>query len=458
MTKQTARVARREFLKTASAAAGVAVAAPQFIPSGVLAAPGRAGANDRVNVGHIGMGGRARSLWSEMGNLRSRGEAASVAICDVDQRAIERTISSKTAPGAKVYLDYRSILDRKDIDAVVIGTPDHWHAVQFVHAAERGKHIYCEKPACCTIAEGQAMVTAAKKAGVATQIGSQGRSQPEAYLMHRYLANGVIGEVSRVECFHYPSPVDNSGTPDSDPPEALDWDFWLGPMRWRPYNAKYCPGQFRWMMESGGGQIRDRGAHVMSCAMWWMGADGTAPVTIEATGTPPNQGAWDAAVLMKVTYTFQNPDWVMTWTQMPNEQLPPAEERTLEELKDGISRISRPGYGAIYHGSSGTCMHWGGDGGTWAERKVRNWQPVGGAREVYKSPGHFEDWFQGIKTGRDTIMNVAAGVGVSNLTVLGNMSYVLGRKLQWDAKQGQIVGDDQANRMLDRPQRHPYHL
>lgn len=450
--KRTTSLSRRTFLKTANAL----VAAPYVIPSGVLAAQGRAGANDRVIVGHIGWGGRSRGLYHELGALREKGETQSVAVCDVDESRLAGAL--KDLPKATLYRDYRHLLQRKDIDAVVIGTPDHWHGVQTVHAAECGKHIYVEKPACCTIEEGQAMVAAANKHKVAVQVGSQGRSQPEAYMMHRYLANGVIGKVQHVECFHYPSPEDGNPVPDSEPPANLDWDLWLGPLRWRPYNQRYLHGTFRWLLESGGGQIRDRGAHVMSCAMWWMGQDGTGPVLVEATGTPPSQGLWDSAVLMEVKYTFKNPDWVMTWTQMPNDRLPKAEERTPDELKNGITKISRPGYGAIYHGDNGTCMHWGGDGGTWAERKVRTWRPPAGAEDVYQSPGHMEDWFLGIKTGKKTIMNIEAGVGVANLTILGNLSYMLGRPLQWDQQAMQIVGDEQARRLMSRPQRHPYHL
>jgi len=459
MTKQNRKVPRRTFLKTAgaAAAAGAAIGTPQLIPSHALAAPGRTGANGRINIGHIGMGGRARGLYRELGSLRASGDCRSVAVCDVDEKRLARA-SQEVGPQAAVYRDYRYILQRKDIDAVVIGTPDHWHGVQFVHAAECGKHIYCEKPACCTIEESRAMVAAAKAAGIASQIGSQGRSQPEAYLMHRYLANGVIGKVHHVECFHYPSPEDKTETPDSDPPPELDWDMWLGPLRWRPYNARYLHGVFRWLLESGGGQIRDRGAHVMSCAMYWMGADGTGPVTIEATGTSPTKGVWDSAVLMDVKYTFKNPDWVMTWTQMPHDQLPPAEKRTPDEFKDGITRISRPGYGAIYHGDRGKCMHWGGDGGTWAERKVRQWQLPPGARDVYKSPGHMQDWFLGIRTGKKCIMDIEWGAGVANLTILGNLSFILKRKLHWDQSKMEIVGDEEARRMMSRPQRYPYHL
>jgi predicted dehydrogenase len=205
-------------------------------------------------------------------------------------------------------------------------------------------------------------------------------------------------------------------------------------------------------MESGGGQIRDRGAHVMSCAMWWMGADGTGPVTVEATGQAPTKGLWDSAVTMDVTYTFKNPDWILTWNQR-DEAIVPAEER-----KPGEDKIERPGYGAVYHGDKGTFTHWGGDGGTWAERKAREWQPPAGAKEVYKSPGHHEDWFEGIKTGKKTIMNIEAAVGVANLCVLGNIAFLLGRKIEWDQAKMEIVNDEQARRMMSRPQRYPYHL
>jgi len=448
--KRTNQLNRREFL----AAAGAAASVPYLIPSNVLAKPNRPGANDRIVTAHIGVGGRGGGLMRENLRFAQAGQTKVVAVCDVDENRLAKAVAT-AGEGVTPYRDYRYILQRKDIDAVVIATPDHWHGVQVVHAAECGKHIYCEKPACCTIEEGKAMVAAVKKAGVAVQIGSQGRSQPEAYLAHRYLVNGNIGHISRVDCFHYPSPEDRNPVPDSDPPPELDWDLWLGPLRWRPYNKRYCHGVFRWLLESGGGQIRDRGAHVMSCAMWWMGADGTGPVTVEATGTSPKQGLWDSAVLMDVTYTFKNPDWVMTWRQMPNDKLPPAEKRTGDE-PGGL--IKRPGYGAIYRGTKGTFIHWGGDGGTWAEKKAREWKPGPGAKDVYKSPGHWEDWFNGIKTGSNTIMNIEAGVGVANLTILGNLSFILGRKLHWDQSKQEIVGDEQARRMMSRPQRHPYHL
>jgi predicted dehydrogenase len=439
------KLKRREFL----AKTGGMFAAPYFIPSGVLAAPGRKGANDRIVIGHIGMGGRQRGLYRELGPLREKGECVSVAVCDVDS---ERLAAGAVMVGAgtATYQDYRALLLRKDIDAVVASTPDHWHGVMTVHAAECGKHVYVEKPASCTIEESHAMVAAARRHGIAVQVGSQGRSQPEAYLAHRYLVNN-LGRIDRVTCWHDPNPTGGE-TADSTPPSNLDWDFWLGPLRWRPYNSSLAPGKFRWMMESGGGRIRDRGAHVMSNAMYWMGADGTGPVTVEATGTAgPTTSVWDCPINMDVTYTFKNPDWVMTWNQ-PGKPVPP------EERKAGEDPIKRPQYGAIYHGENEEMVVWGGDGGTWAERKVREWKPPAGAQDVYRSPGQMEDWFKGIRTGRKTIMNMDAAAGVSNLCILGNVAYTLGRKLTWDQAKGTVVGDEQAARLMSRPQRHPYHL
>jgi len=448
---QHRKINRRQFLTTV----GAAIGAPYIIPSDVLGSQERPSANGRLTIALIGSGGRGRGLLQEIRKSQIAKQVELVAVCDVDESRLADAAKweSRWARREVIpYLDYRYILERKDVDAVVIATPDHWHGVQTVHSAQCGKHIYVEKPACCTIEEGKAMVAAVKSNKIACQVGSQGRSQPEAYIAHRYLVNGNVGHIDRVWCFHYNSPSDDNPVPDSDPPPGLDWDMWLGPLRWRLYNQRYLHGIFRWMLESGGGQIRDRGAHVMSCAMWWMGADGTGPVTVEATGTSPTKGLWDSAVTMHVTYTFKNPDWVIIWDQETGNA-PTAEER-----KDDEDPIVRPGYGAVYHGTKGTFTHWGGDGGTWAERKAREWAPPAGAKDVYKSPGHWEDWFECIKTGRKPIMNIEAAVGVANLCILGNLSFMLGRKLQWDQAKQEIVADEQARRLMSRPQRHPYLL
>jgi predicted dehydrogenase len=367
---------------------------------------------------------------------------------------------AKAGPAATAYRDYRYVLERKDIDAVVIATPDHWHGVNLVHAAECRKHVYLEKPACCTIDEGKAMVKSARENKVCVQVGSTGRSQPECYKANRYIANGNIGRVSKVVCWHYESPVDKNPVPDSAPPPELDWDLWLGPLAWRPYNAKYCHSTFRWIMESGGGQIRDRGAHVMSNALWIMNADQqmlasarqpAGLVTIEATGTLPTKGLWDTAVTMEVTYRFTKPEWTLVWSQ-PGERVPYFDDEKRKKL--GI----RDTYGAVYHGSSDKLVVWVGDSQVFTEPKAVDWQPGPGAKDVHRSPDfdHTEDWFQGIKTGRPNVTNIEAGVAAAYLTVLGNLALVLGRKLTWDPVKQEIIGDETARRMMSRPQRYPY--
>jgi predicted dehydrogenase len=379
-----------------------------------------------------------------------RGDVGVAAVCDVDEHRLTAALK-KAGGSAMPYRDYRYVLERKDVDAVVIATPDHWHAVQTVHAAESGKHVYVEKPACCTIEEGKAMVAAGARHRVAIQVGSQGRSQRECYKAHLYIANGMIGRVRKVTCWHYPSPEDDQPVPDSAPPPELDWDLWLGPLRWRPYNPRYCHGTFRWVMESGGGQIRDRGAHVMSNALWIMNADHTGPVSITATGTVPTKGLWDTAITMDVTYEFRNPDWTLVWSQ-PGQRIPYFDQEKARNL--GI----RDGYGAVYHGDKDQLIVWVGDGQVFTEQKAVEFKKPAGGVDVYESPGHHEDWFLGIKTGRKTIMNVEAGVATAFLTILGNLSLVLGRTLHWDPVKQEVVGDAQAHRILSRPQRYPYCL
>lgn len=452
---------RRSFLKKSGAAAlcTAALGFPEIIPATALAAPGRRGANERLVLGCIGVGGRGFSLLnSVVGKLDSLGLQVA-AVCDVDDKRLVRALD-KAGPKATPYRDYRYLLERKDLDGVVIGTPDHWHGVNLVHAAQCGLHAYLEKPACCTIEEGEVMVKTARENKVCVQVGSQGRSQAECYKANRYIANGKIGRVSKVTCFHYESPVDKTPLPDSAPPPELDWDLWLGPLPWRPYNARYLHGTFRWIMESGGGQIRDRGAHVMSNALWIMNADRkmfaspsqpASPVTIEATGTVPTSGLWDSAVTMEVTYQFKNPDWTMVWAQ-PGKRIPYFDQEKVKREK------IRDTYGAVYQGSSDSLVVWVGDGQVYTEQKAVDWTPPPGAKDVHASPNfdHIDDWIEAIRKQREPVMNIEAGVAAAYLTVLGNLSLILGRKLTWDPVKRQIVGDEAARRMMSRPQRYPY--
>jgi predicted dehydrogenase len=363
-----------------------------------------------------------------------------VALCDVDSQRLDDA-ATRVGGHPKVYKDFRRLLEDKDVDAVFIATPDHWHGLMTVMACEAGKDVYVEKPACLTVEEGRAMVRAAERYGRIVQVGSQGRSQPAAYHACAYIRNGQIGTVRKVLCWHYASPA-GDWTPDATPPANLDYDAWLGPARWIPYNPKHTHGSFRWLLDFGGGQIRDRGAHIMSIAQWIMQADTTGPVVIDGRGEPPHDGMYDTADKMNVTYEFKNPDWTLVWAQ-PGE--------TSKEL------AAR--YGAVYHGDKGRLTVTYGDGqNTATEPKAMEYEVPRSGAEVFRSPGHAENLFDCIKTREKPIMHIEAGVRVAHLCILGNLSYALGRKFEWDPVNERVSNDDEANRLLSRPGRGPWNL
>jgi predicted dehydrogenase len=452
-SNSTRSIRRRDFFKAAGVGAAVAAfGLPQFVPRRAMGDGKNGSANERITLAVIGVGGRGSELLRCMVGRMERGEVNIAAISDVDGKRLEKALET-AGPQAAAYPDYRSILERKDIDAVMLATPNHWHGVQSAQAAECGKHLYCETPACSTIDEGKAMIAAAKRANIAVQIGAQGRSQPELYLLRHFLENGAIGKIARVDCWCAPSPIDERPAADGDPPSELDYDLWLGPLRWRPYNPRFSHGNFRWSLESGGGQLADRGSHLLSCVLWCLSTDGTAPTTIEASGTSPTKGLWDAAVEMDVAYTFKKPDWTLTWNQ-------PGEPAEMEPGNPEEPKAAPPICGAVFRGESGEARLWGGNGSVWIEQKVRDWVLPADRAEiiVYRSPGHFDDWFRGIKTGERTIANVDAAVGVANLCNLGNLAFLLDRKIEWSPSKGEIVGDEEARRLMGRPQRFPYAL
>jgi len=418
---------RRELIGKAAA-----FALPTIVPGHVLGKPGRPGANDRIVIANIGVGG--------MGTSHVAPDAA--ALCDVDDNHLANAARRVTQGTPFLTRDYRRILERKDIDAVIIATPDHWHALMTVHACQAGKHVYTEKPTCKTIEEGRAMVNAARRYKRVVQIGAQGRSNPNAHAACQYVRNGMLGKVSRVEVWH---PTNFTTTDYGDPqtpPRHLDWDLWLGPARWAPYHPLRCHFNFRWFMDYGGGFIRDRGNHALSIVCWLMNHDNyQGRVTCEATGTPMLQGFYDVPATMEVKWEFQNPDWTLTWSQpgKPNPRLPGE-------------------WGATYYGDKDSLVVLGGDGGCDTETKAKTFQVPSGGVEVFRSPGHRENWLDCIRTGKRPVMDVEIGYRVVTLCILGNIAYTLGRKVTFDMAAERFVGDEEANRMLSEPYRHPWKL
>ena len=445
MPESDRRIKRRTFLGGAAASAGAAVTFPSIVTSRALGAPGREGANERLTVAVVGVGGMGTLHLNNMLQFRNQGRVNIAAVCDVDEKRLAAAVKL-AGPGVAPYRDYRYVLQREDVDAVIFATPDHWHAVQTVHACESGKHVYVEKPASVTVEEGRAMVTAARKHRRAVQVGAQARTAKPAHQTCTAIRNGIVGKVKKVTCWHYANPVDDKPVPDTAPPAELDWDLWLGPMPWRPFNPRYLPSVFRWLLESGGGQIRDRGAHQFSTILWCMDADEQTSFSVQATGTPPDKGLWDCPVDMEVVYEFKDPDWTLVWGQ-PGD------------------KVGKLEFGNVFWGEDDhLVLEWEGAYKPAHERSVNFEVPPGG--EVpYRTDeyanfhmNHKADWFRAIKIGGRPAVDIEIGHRTATLCNLGNISYMLGRKLVWDGEKEQVVGDEQANRMLGKPQRHPYHL
>jgi predicted dehydrogenase len=449
--KPTRSATRRRFLQHGTAGAALF----HIVPARALGLQGEAPPSDTVNFGHIGIGGRGRGFLRREANVGKTVPASSnlggdgsrllrpgrsVALCDIDTSRLDQA-ATQVGGKPKLYKDFRRLLEDKDVDAVYIASPDHWHALHTILACQAGKDVYCEKPACNTIEEGRAMVDAARRYNRVVQIGSQGRSQPAAWMANNYIKAGRIGQVRKVLCWHYASPA-GDWTPDTAPPPNLDYDSWVGPARWLPYNVKHTHGAFRWLIDFGGGQIRDRGAHVMSIANWIMDCDANGPVSVEAKGEPPHDGMYDSAVSMEVTYQFKNPDWTLVWAQ------PGIPSTTLDAR-----------YGAVYWGDNGNVSVTLGDGaGTSTDQKARDFAAQCDCGKAFRSPGHSENWEDCIRTREKPIMHMEAAHRVASLCILGNVSFQLQRKLDWDAVNERVSHDEEANRLLSRPGRGPWNL
>jgi predicted dehydrogenase len=430
------QISRRRFIQSSTAVGASALAFPYFVPGSAR------GANDRIAIGQIGTGGRGMSHVRD-GIRRSD---TVTALCDVDSTRLGNAVKALDRVGQKPFTckDYRQLLERKDVDAVIIATPDHWHALQMIDACAAGKDVYSEKPTCRTIQEGQAMINATHYYKRIVQIGAQGRSMRATRAAAQFVRNGQIGKVDRVEVWH---PRNRRGVmvEDSDPPPNLDWDLWLGPARWRPYNASLHPGAFRWVMDMGGGFIRDRGNHVLSCVYWTMNADATGPVSVEATGQRDSRGIYDVPVTMDAKWEFKNPDWTLTWSQ-PGKQRPfPGKPGRIVD------------WGAEFFGPKDSLILWHGDGADTEQRALDYVPPEDGVK-LPASPGHRENWLQCIKTREMPIMPVESGVSVVTLCIIANIAFLLGRKLNWDPAKRQFIADDEANRFLADPYRYPWQL
>jgi len=421
---QSLRRTRRQFLATASAAAG-AMAAPYFVPATAF------GANERIVTGHIGMGGQGR------GNLSGfMGKASPAAVCDVDKNHLARAaeIVKKRLGKVDMYSDYRKMLEDKSIDAVVISTPDHWHALPTIHACQAGKHVYCEKPLTLTIGEGRKMVEAARANKVVVQTGSQQRSSSNFRQGCELVRNGAIGKVEKVLVGIAGVNFKGPPVPDSDPPPELDYDMWLGPAPERPYNKKRVHYNFRFFWDYSGGQMTNWGAHHIDIAQWGLGTDDTGPVSTEGWAKFHPKRWYEVSMACRVTHTYANG----------------------VKLIVGQGEKDIPG-GTTFIGSKGKIHVNRGRLSSDPADILKSPETTGDVK-LYVSSDHKGDFLKCIKSGERPVCDVEIGHRSATVCHLGNIAIRLGRKIEWDPKNEKFIDDSDATSMAHKPYRAPWKL
>jgi predicted dehydrogenase len=399
-------------------------------------------------VGSIGVGGRGSGIGHEAG-----GRGRMLACADVDRSHAERFASKYQGP-CEIYTDYRQVLDRKDIDVVTIGTPDHWHSKIAIEALKAGKDVYCEKPLTLTIGEGQLICKVVKDTGRVFQVGTQQRSDLRFLQAIAIARSGRLGKTLKATCSIGGAP---SGGPfaTAEPPAGLDWDFWLGQCPVVPYTRERCHGNFRWWLEYSGGKLTDWGAHHVDIAHWGLGHEATGPLEIEGEGTFPN-----------VPDDFDPVKFFAGEKQIPNGYNTATQFHIDLRFADG-SLIH------VQHGPDNGIWFEGENGKIFVNRGRITGQPVEALtdadkeslneeiKKLYKGrerTGHMQNFFDCVKDRGEPVSDVFSHHRELSSCHLCNLAMLLKRKLRWDPEKEDFVGDEQASALVRRPQRDPYKI
>ena len=426
---------RRTFLRRSSLlAAGAAL--PQILPTGVLAAEGRPGANNRIGIGFIGMGRRANELLRILGTCS---EARCVAVADVN---LTRARQSASTHNAVAFQDYRRLLERKDVDGIITATPEHWRLLICVESCQAGKDVYAEKPMTLTIREGRLIVQAARKHQRVFQVGSQQRSMWQNYAGCKLLRTGGLGKITKVLAYNYPSPWNNR-LPAQPIPDGLDWDMWCGPVEPVPYNRdlylpRANPGWLSFRSYSGG-EMTGWGAHGFDQVQWALGMDETGPVEV--------------------------------WTEGP-KYIPPTYDKSESRTRgDKISTETKVFFryanGVVVepdpdNRNMGGATFFGEKGKVIINRGVFDSDPEELAIDALRkrpadfNDNHMKNWLNCIKSRALPVADVETGHRSATMCHLGNIARWTGRKLHWDPVKEQFVGDSETNQYLDRERRKPW--
>ena len=430
-------ISRRHFLATA----GLALAAPTIIPASALGREDKPAPSNRIVMGIVGWGMMGPGNTDAFLGMK---DCQVVAACDLDknhlQQALDKINGSYKNQDCKPYHDYRDMMARKDIDAVMLAVPDHWHALLAVEAARHKKDIYGEKPLARTIAEQQAIVKAVQKNKRIWQTGSWQRSQAPFRKAAEIVRNGLIGKVTRVEVGLPSGHSDFAGTKDkmsiTPVPPELDYNFWIGPSKMEPYIQGRVHMNWRWNYNTGGGQLLDWIGHHCDIAHWGMGMDTDGPSEIEGHGDfPPVDAVWNTCTKYRITLKY------------PQD----------------ITMIIAGGYDDIRSGTK-----WiGTDGWVWVDRGGYEASNIDWFAQIpadkykvhlYKSDSHHRNFLDCVKSRQPTITPVETAHHSAIPGHLGLISMLVGRKIKWDTAKEVIIGDADASKLLTRPYRSPWKL
>ncbi|WP_425396056.1 Gfo/Idh/MocA family protein [Aeoliella sp.] len=431
---------RRRFLYTT---AGICAAS---IPAWAQTLP-----SDKLRAGFIGVGGQGTFL---LGRFLANPRVEVTALCDCNQERLARAIErNPTASSAKQYADFRHVLDSKDVDAVVIASPDHWHCLMGIHACQAGKDVYVEKPLSLCIEEGRQLVNHARLNKRVVQVGLMQRSGSWYREAIDIVQSGELGKVTVVKAWNiYNRLPGGHRSAESEAPATIDWDMWLGPRPTRPYRRDLTRGKFRWVWDFAGGNITDRGTHTMDTVLQAMDAE--YPQRVSATGgkyvfTDPDDQR-ETPDTLNVLYDFG--DWTLHY-----------------EAREANHRVNWPsGYGMVFLGTKSSLFV---DRGGYRLYKERNRKGVTGDDRIVGTPGsgqvtsihalfdpHIQNFIDCVASRKRPVCDVEIGHRSTNVSHLGNMAYHAKRTIQWDGVHEECVGDPEAQELATRTYRSPWGL
>jgi len=445
---------RRTFLKSAAAAA-LAPCAFRIIPASALGADGATAPSNRIALGLIGIGMVGQG---HLQGFLQAAEAQVVAVCDVDRwrrenaqattdQAYAAQRTSGTYRGCAAYNDLRDLLARDDIDAVFIATGDRWHGVATVLAVQAGKDVYVEKPISLTIAEARAMVQAVRRYDRVCQCGLQQRSTREFRLACQLVRDGALGKIQAV---YVPGPGTSAevNLPAEPVPDSLDWDLWLGPAPWRPFNHRFVylgkplnvvPWDF--CRDFGGGSLTSGTVHAFDVVQWGLGMDHAGPVEV----IPPAAGSYP-------DLTYKYPDGVLV------QVVPGRLNRNRQPIPKGWDENTPlHAFGALFVGERG-WIDVGREGyiQSFPADVIKNYPPE--YEPLIAGESHHRNWFEAIRARSRPACDVAVGCQSTIVSHLGCIAYWTGRALKWDPAQDQFLADDEANRLRSRAMREPWRV